>query len=143
MIDFSKIFENKSDSVFDNMDKVIKLITEADNPDDSQNEQEQEDPTMVDGQEEMAEQQEGDPADPETGVYISSNEKAALAKTMLDALQADPPKPGEIPNNLLNVTNTNADEVIKYVQSLLSLTNSVSLADDGGDAGLVDTLKES
>lgn len=150
ILNFSKVFEDKSASVFDNMDKVYKMIKEA--QEDAENEQEE--PDAEEGQEQEAppedptkptgevEDPNAEPADEESGVYVSSNEKATIAKTMLDALQATPPKPGEIPENLLNVTNANADDVIKYIQSLISLTNSVSLADNGDENGLVNTLKE-
>lgn len=146
MLDFSKIFENKNRSVFDNMDDVMKMITEAENQEEPQEEEapaEGEDPTTPEPTAPNEADPNAEPADEESGVYVSSNEKATIAKTMLDALQADPPKPGEVPENLLNVTNANADEVIKYIQSLISLTNSVSLSDNGNDNGLVDTLKQS
>lgn len=146
MLDFSKIFENKNRSVFDNMDDVMKMITEAENQEEPQEEEapaEGEDPTTPEPTAPNEPDPNAEPADEESGVYVSSNEKATIAKTMLDALQADPPKPGEVPENLLNVTNANADEVIKYIQSLISLTNSVSLSDNGNDNGLVDTLKQS
>lgn len=141
--DFTKIFNNKSASVFDNMDKVMRMITEAD--EENQDEEGQEDaaeeqatdPTMAPEQ-----PAEGEPADEGDGIYVSANQKAMFAKTMLDALQAEPPKPGEIPENLLNVTDANADEVIKYIQSLISLSNATSLADNGEETGLVNTLKE-
>ena len=152
MRDYSKIFNNKK-SVFDNMDTVLQIIAEAaeEDPnaeaegeegeatsDDEMGEEQPEDPTMGPSNEQ---QPEGEPADEGDGIYVSSNEKAVLAKTMLDALQAEPPKPGEIPENLLNVTDANADQVIKYIQSLTSLSNATALADNGDEAGLVDTLK--
>ena len=153
MIDFSKIFADKNASVFDNMDKIAKMITEAqeeNNPDEGEGEEQGEqegeapeeeapvDPTQMSDEQMM---DEGEPADEGDGIYVSANEKATLAKAMLDALQATPPKPGEIPENLLNVTSTNADDVIKFIQSLTSLTNATALADNGDKAGLVDTLK--
>lgn len=151
MIELSKIFEDKFASVFDNMDKAMVVLNEA-----SENQNQEEEQPQGGGEQEQQPQQEApqqdptmpeaqqeEPADQDSGIYVSSNEKATLAKTMLDALQATPPKPGEIPEKLLNVTNVNADEVIKYIQSLVSLTNSVSLADNGDKSGLVDTLKDS
>lgn len=149
MLDISKIFENKGRSVFDNIDAAMNLITEAEqNPQQGEEEQapeENQDPTMPDTPQAAPNENDpnSEPADSESGIYVSSNEKATIAKTMLDALQADPPKPGEIPDNLINVTSANADDVIKYIQSLVSITNSVSLDDNGNDDGLVDTLKNS
>lgn len=151
MLDISKIFENRHRSFFDNIDDALTLITEAD----EQQEQDEEaaggeeaqpqDPTMEDDPQTAPGEDDPsvEPADSESGIYVSSNEKATIAKTMLDALQSEPPKPGEIPDNLINVTNANADDVIKYIQSLVSLTNSVSLNDNGNEDGLVDTLKNS
>ena len=57
-------------------------------------------------------------ADPNAGVFISDNQKAEMAKMILDALMMTPPEPGTIPPNLMNVTTDNADEVIKYIQGL-------------------------
>lgn len=147
MRDYSKIFDSKK-SVFDNMDSVLQMIAEAAEEDPNTEEEGTEeegmegedeqpmDPTMGEG-----DQTQGEPAEEEDGIYVSSNQKAVLAKTMLDALQAEPPKPGEIPENLLNVTDANADQVIKYIQSLTSLSNATALQDNGDTAGLVDTLK--
>ena len=147
MRDYSKIFDSKK-SVFDNMDSVLQMIAEAAEEDPNAEEEGTEeegmegegeqpmDPTMGEG-----DQAQGEPAEEEDGIYVSSNQKAVLAKTMLDALQAEPPKPGEIPENLLNVTDANADQVIKYIQSLTSLSNATALQDNGDTAGLVDTLK--
>ena len=149
--DFSKIFENKKASVFDNMDKVLQMITEADEENTDEEAPEGEEPAPEEGTEgeqpadpTMSPEQpaEGEPADEGDGIYVSANQKAMLAKTMLDALQAEPPKPGEVPENLLNVTDANADEVIKYIQSLISLSNATSLADNGEESGLVNSLKE-
>lgn len=147
--DFSKIFENKKVSVFDNMDKVMQMITEADEENTDEEAQEGEEGGEGTGEEQPADPTmtpeqpvEGEPADEGDGIYVSANQKAMLAKTMLDALQAQPPKPGEIPENLLNVTDANADEVIKYIQSLISLSNATSLEDNGEQSGLVNTLKE-
>ena len=154
MLDFSKIFKDKQASVFDNMDKIARMITEAQGDEEGQEEEQPEEGQGEEGdmggEEEMpvdptqAPQEqptEGEPADTGDGIYVSANEKATLAKAMLNALQADPPKPGEVPDNLLNVTSANADEVIKFIQSFTSLTSATSLADDGDGEGLVDTLK--
>ena len=56
-------------------------------------------------------------AEPESGIFISDNQKAQFAKMMLDALMTTPPESGTIPPELLNVTTKNADQVIKYIQN--------------------------
>ena len=159
LFDINKIFEkHNQESVFDNMDRIMNLISEAADDEENQEEGGEEEPAPeeggVDPNAEMGDDmppadptmapqgQEGEPADEGDGIYVSANQKAVLAKTMLDALQAEPPKPGEIPENLLNVTDTNADEVIKYIQSLTSLSNAMSLEDNGDENGLVNSLKE-
>lgn len=81
-------------------------------------------------------------ADPETGVFMSDNQKADFAKTMLGALMAQPPAAGTIPANLMNVTTQNADDVIKYIQSLTKLTNNTSDTDDSIKGSMADEIKK-
>lgn len=45
---------------------------------------------------------------------------------MLDALMSTPPAAGDIPQQYLNVTTQNSDEVITFIQSLLSLNRELS-----------------
>lgn len=154
MIDFvsesKKIFANGSkDSVFDNIAKLKSLLEaaedEAADPAEEGGEAGEEggeapaDPTQP-----APEAAEAEPAEESEGVYISPNEKAVMAKTMLDALQAQPPATGEIPQELLNVTDANADQVIKYVQSLISLASALdtSATSDSNPDSLVSALKQ-
>lgn len=88
---------------------------------------------------------EGDPntdpnmqADAQAGTFVSDNKKAEFAKTLLDALNMQPPAQGEIPQQYLNVTTDNADEVITFIKSLLSL--SAPLTDDD-ESEINQTLK--
>jgi hypothetical protein len=74
--------------------------------------------------------------------FISDNQKADLAKIMLDALQMTPPEPGTIPAELMNVTTDNADAVIKYIQSLNSLDGPLSLKNDSNENSLAGALKD-
>ena len=67
--------------------------------------------------------QEETPVDENT-IMISPQEKANLAKIMLNALLMSPPN--ELPNEILNVTVDNADYVIKTIQAITSLNNSIS-----------------
>lgn len=77
-------------------------------------------------------------AAPEEGVFVSDNQKAQFAKMMLDALMMTPPDAGTIPNELMNVTTQNADEVIKYIQNLNGLNAATSL--DGSSPQSLDNL---
>ena len=81
-------------------------------------------------------------ADPEAGVFMSDNQKAEMAKMILDALMMTPPEPGTIPSNLMNVTTDNADEVIKYVQGLNALSAPLSLDNDADENSMAGALKD-
>ena len=81
-------------------------------------------------------------ANPEEGVFMSDNQKAEIAKMILDALMMTPPAPGTIPSNLMNVTTDNADEVIKYVQGLNALSAPLSLDNDADDSTMAGALKD-
>ena len=81
-------------------------------------------------------------ADPEAGVFMSDNQKAEIAKMMLDALMMTPPEPGTIPSNLMNVTTDNADEVIKYIQGLNALSAPLSLDNDADENSMAGALKD-
>ena len=81
-------------------------------------------------------------ADPEAGIFMSDNQKAEMAKMILDALMMTPPEPGTIPSNLMNVTTDNADEVIKYVQGLNALSAPLSLDNDADENSMAGALKD-
>lgn len=81
-------------------------------------------------------------ASPEQGVFMSENQKAEMAKMLLDALMMTPPEPGTIPSNLMNVTTDNADEVIKYVQGLNALSAPLSLDNDADENSMAGALKD-
>lgn len=81
-------------------------------------------------------------ASPEQGVFMSENQKAEMAKMLLDALMMTPPEPGTIPSNLMNVTTDNADEVIKYVQGLNALSAPLSLDNDANENSMAGALKD-
>ena len=80
-------------------------------------------------------------ADPEAGVFMSDNQKAEIAKMLIDALMMTPPEPGTIPSNLINVTTDNADEVIKYIQGLNALSAPLSLDNDTDENAMGGALK--
>ena len=81
-------------------------------------------------------------ADPNAGVFMSDNQKAEMAKMILDALMMTPPEPGTIPANLMNVTTDNADEVIKYIQGLNALSAPLSLNNDSDTNSMAGALKD-
>ena len=81
-------------------------------------------------------------ADPNAGVFMSDNQKAEMAKMILDALMMTPPEPGTIPPNLMNVTTDNADEVIKYIQGLNALSAPLALNNDSDGNSLSGALKD-
>lgn len=160
MLDFSKIFEDKSVSVFENMDKLMSLITEAEGDEEETTEEEDTEggdeapaegdapaadaapPAPEQNQEIEQDTPTDEIAEEEDGIYVSANEKAVLAKTMLDALLCTPPSPGEIPAEFLSVTNSNADQVISLIQSYLAITSNKDLTDTNSDENLVGELKD-
>lgn len=81
-------------------------------------------------------------ADPNAGIFISDNQKAEMAKMILDALMMTPPEPGTIPSNLMNVTTDNADEVIKYIQGLNALSAPLALNNDSDSNSMAGALKD-
>lgn len=125
--------------VFETIDRYMKLY-EADEENTDMEEAGNEDaPAPADATE--PQNDENDPsvqAEPESGIFISDNQKAQFAKMMLDALMTAPPESGTIPPELLNVTTKNADQVIKYIQNLNMLSAATSL--DGGGTENLDNL---
>ena len=125
--------------VFETIDRYMKLY-EADEENTDMEEVGNEDASApADATE--PQNDENDPsvqAEPESGIFISDNQKAQFAKMMLDALMTTPPESGTIPPELLNVTTKNADQVIKYIQNLNMLSAATSL--DGGGTENLDNL---
>ena len=95
------------------------------------------DPTNADDNGAGAEEQ----ANPEDGVFISDIKKAEFAKILISALMNETPKPGTVPDDMLNVTKENADQVIKYVQSLLNLDSSLSTENETDENGFTNAVK--
>lgn len=81
-------------------------------------------------------------ANPEKGLFISDNQKADIAKLLLDALMLPPPEAGSIPQNILNVTTNNADEVINYIKSLTSIDNQLDLNNENDPNSMNGALKD-
>lgn len=83
-----------------------------------------------------------DQAEPETGIFISDNQKASIAKSLLNALMAKAPEAGAVPQELLNVTVANADQVIQFVQQYLTVAQGVDAADENNPNSLVSQIKD-
>lgn len=81
-------------------------------------------------------------ADLNAGEFVSDNQKAVFAKMLLDALMADPPQPGTIPQQWLNATTDNADEIIKYIQGLNALEGPLSLENEHDPNSMAGALKQ-
>lgn len=129
--------------VFNTIEKLMKLY-EAD-----------EDPTAAEGVDAGADATEppptegGDPtADPEAqadadqGTFMSDNQKAEMAQLLIQALQKEPPAPGEIPEDKLNANTNNADDIINFVRSLVALNTSLSLDDETNGNTMAAAMKE-
>ena len=82
-------------------------------------------------------------AEPETGVFMSANQKAVVAKSALDALLLQPPPPGTIPPELLNVNDSNADQVLAFVQKYVQTSSSTDIGNENDPESLVSKLKNS
>lgn len=93
-----------------------------------------EDPTVADG---GAEEQ----ANPEDGIFISDIKKAEFAKLLISALMNDVPQAGSVPDEMLNVSTENADQVIKYVQSLLNLDTQLSTDNENNEDSFANAVK--
>lgn len=111
---------------------------EAANPEDAT--APQEDGAMPEGEDAASDPEKQ--ADPNAGEFISDNQKAVFAKMLLDALMADPPQPGTIPQQWLNATTDNADEIIKYIQGLNALEAPLSLENEHDPNSMAGALKQ-
>lgn len=93
-----------------------------------------EDPTVADA---GAEEQ----ANPEDGIFISDIKKAEFAKLLIGALMNEVPQAGSVPDEMLNVSTENADQVIKYVQSLLNLDTQLSTDNENNEDSFANAVK--
>ena len=93
-----------------------------------------EDPTVADA---GAEEQ----ANPEDGIFISDIKKAEFAKLLISALMNEVPQAGSVPDEMLNVSTENADEVIKYIQNLLNLDTQLSTDNENNEDSFANAVK--
>lgn len=131
--------------VFDTIDKFMKLYEadEAPAPEGGEG-----GPVGEPGADASNPPAEGEGTDPnetagaEEGEFISKAQKAELAKLMLDALMAPIPPAGRVPSNLMEATPDNADEIIKLIQSLVSIERPLSLDDSVPGESMANALKD-
>ena len=126
----------KTFKTFDRLEKLYEAADDENEDDggDMPEEAQDEEPAEEGGAEEADMSMEGAPpavapeedVNTEAGSFVSDNQKRVFAQTLLDALQADPPNQSDIPSDFLNDSNSNADAIIKFVQSYLQLIKSTS-----------------
>lgn len=125
---------SKYEKIYNKVEKNIILEADekendnTDNEDSTSGDSEDDVDITGDGEGDDGTVQEDTPVDENT-IMISPQEKANLAKIMLNALLMSPPN--ELPNEILNVTVDNADYVIKTIQAITSLNNSISTDGNG------------
>lgn len=77
----------------------------------------------------------------EDGAFVSPEKKTEYAKIALAALMLQPPVEGTIPPDLLNVTQNNADQVIKTVTACTNLSAPLTLTNTNDPNGLPNALQ--
>lgn len=136
--------------VFDTIDKFMKLYEADEDPsvEGGEGGQENAAPEGDAGVDATNPPMEGEGVDPtetagaEEGEFISKAQKAEWAKLMLDALMAPVPPAGRVPSNLMEATPDNADEIIKLIQSLVSIERPLSLDDNVPGESMANALKD-
>lgn len=134
----------------DRIETLKKMIKEANgeetdeiSDEDVQDEEGTEEPVQGGEQAEPDNNAPEEQAQPETGVFMSANQKAVVAKSALDALMLQPPTPGTIPQELLNVNDSNADDVLAFVQKYVQMSTSTDVDNENDPNSLVSKLKNS
>lgn len=131
--------------VFDTIDKFMKLYEADEDPTAEGSEAAPAEGAAPDASNPPAEGENPDPsqaAGAEEGEFISKAQKAEWAKLMLDALMAPVPPTGRVPANLMEATPDNADEIIKLIQSLVSIERPLSLDDNAPGESMANALKD-
>lgn len=77
----------------------------------------------------------------EPSKFVSSENKIEFAKIVFNALFSEPPAEGTIPNELLNVTTNNADNVIKFVTACINLDAPLTLTNQNQPESLPNVLQ--
>lgn len=73
---------------------------------------------------------------------MANNERVEMAQLLIQALQKQPPSPGEIPEDKLKADENNAQDIINFVRSLVALNTSLSLDDETNSNTMAGAIKE-
>lgn len=136
---YLKLYENQAAGVEDDPNAQVDDTAMEEDPQAAEapvegGDEMMEDPTTAD---DNAEEQ----ANPEDGIFISDIKKAEFAKLLISALMNDVPQAGSVPDEMLNVSTENADQVIKYVQSLLNLDTQLSTDNENNEDSFANAVK--
>ena len=136
---YLKLYENQAAGVEDDPNAEVDDTAMEEDPQAAEapvegGDEMMEDPTTAD---DNAEEQ----ANPEDGIFISDIKKAEFAKLLISALMNDVPQAGSVPDEMLNVSTENADQVIKYIQNLLNLDTQLSTDNENNEDSFANAVK--
>lgn len=136
---YLKLYENQAAGVEDDPNAEVDDTAMEEDPQAAEapvegGDETMEDPTTAD---DNAEEQ----ANPEDGIFISDIKKAEFAKLLISALMNDVPQAGSVPDEMLNVSTENADQVIKYIQNLLNLDTQLSTDNENNEDSFANAVK--
>lgn len=136
---YLKLYENQAAGIEDDPNAEVDDTTMEEDPQAAEapvegGDEMMEDPTTAD---DNAEEQ----ANPEDGIFISDIKKAEFAKLLISALMNDVPQAGSVPDEMLNVSTENADQVIKYIQNLLNLDTQLSTDNENNEDSFANAVK--
>jgi hypothetical protein len=131
---------NRKFKIFETLEKFRKLYEAAEQENPEEAAQEPTDAAQT--------PQEGEAANPADATQAAEPQvttdpqKAMYAKMMLDALMAEPPAPGTIPDEWLQSPNDHVDEIIKQIQGINALETSLSLQNEYDPNSIAGGLKD-
>lgn len=136
---YLKLYENQAAGIEDDPNAEVDDTAMEEDPQAAEapvegGDEMMEDPTTAD---DNAEEQ----ANPEDGIFISDIKKAEFAKLLISALMNDVPQAGSVPDEMLNVSTENADQVIKYIQNLLNLDTQLSTDNENNEDSFANAVK--
>lgn len=136
---YLKLYENQAAGVEDDPNAEVDDTAMEEDPQAAEapvegGDEMMEDPTTAD---DNAEEQ----ANPEDGIFISDIKKAEFAKLLISALMNEVPQAGSVPDEMLNVSTENADQVIKYIQNLLNLDTQLSTDNENNEDSFANAVK--
>lgn len=136
---YLKLYENQAAGIEDDPNAEVDDTAMEEDPQAAEapvegGDEMMEDPTTAD---DNAEEQ----ANPEDGIFISDIKKAEFAKLLISALMNEVPQAGSVPDEMLNVSTENADQVIKYIQNLLNLDTQLSTDNENNEDSFANAVK--